>query len=200
MNMMCPACKLREDGLINPDCPICDGNGTLPLGDAATNYYEPATVAKAITLSLEARAREIDNTTTLEDDRTTGLTEHTTLLHKAGLIGNRHTKKGLPKGKRGPVELAEAAAQTPITGLDQTLISATHYRYGPRDRPLERGLPPYSQDGHPSQLARLTNPYDLFTDNVDHHNAREARDYHARELAEAAPEAARQYTNKENTR
>jgi len=197
MTMGCPVCKHREHGLISPDCPICDGSGVVPLGAAATHYYEPATVAAAITYSLDAKARELDQSTTLDDDRITPLIEHLHLLHDAGLIGNRATGLGRPmRGHAGPVELAHAAGQTPIDGIDIILTQAASFQYDPTDRPLVRGMPPLSHAGHPSALARLCDPYDLFTDNRERHQREKDREFHIAQLVGSAQEAAAEYRAK----
>lgn len=51
--MCCPACAQRYAGVVDPNCPVCRGLGTLVLDQPDGTNEHPKTVARAVTLYLE---------------------------------------------------------------------------------------------------------------------------------------------------
>ena len=207
---MCPACTLRRNQLVNPGCPVCDGHGVLLLGDGALALYTPDVVAEAVLLSFEAVARNADRLMTLSDKRSLPLRDAKNMLKKAGVIGTveralppappayKRTRKRDTAGRytAEPTELAETWVQTELFSMDTTLAHAPKYEYQQHERPNARGLPVLSSDGHPSHLARVTDPQEPGRDTLRHTQQQTADHTHAKALAAAAPVAAAKATRK----
>lgn len=51
---ICPGCALHLGGVIHPDCPVCNGAGTITLGQRALFYDPPEIVATAAATALNA--------------------------------------------------------------------------------------------------------------------------------------------------
>lgn len=195
---LCPACtrRSRTHELIDPDCVICDGEGRLTLGEGALNFFPAEAVAHAVLLALEAKARLDDEAKLLSDDRLAGVREALELLHDAGILDNTHgaptalTARLAALPEATPERLAQEAVQEVITGLDRILASADPHAYTEHDRPNQRGLPVLSRDGHPSHLARVTDPADPQGSTREHVRWQKRTLRQGRILWEAAPEAA----------
>lgn len=184
MRRVCPACARRTSELVSPDCAVCRGDGFLTLHPAALAIYEPAVVAEAVALALEAAARVIEGQTTLSDDRQAVLAGKVRDLVAARIIQSPGQLKAMPRhehivaGPRrrkhqsanqisfteSPEIVAEAVTGEPSKSYDSAVLAAKPHRYKTKDRPLMRGLPILSADGHPSHLARVTDPQDAYTD------------------------------------
>lgn len=200
MLRQCPACVRRRQNVIDPDCVICQGAGTLEMGEAALQSYSPEVVAEAILLTLEAKARAGDQGLTLSDDRLHGIRAGLIELQDAGILSN--TRGISPRlspalladraAARPALRLASRVVQEQLDGLDAILANATPHEYTEEDRPGGRGLPLLSRDGHPSHLARLTDPADPQGDTRDQVRQRRADRRRATVLSRAASAAARE--------
>ena len=84
------------------------------------------------------------------------------------------------------MDMAQAATLVPVRPIDWQLADAAAYAYAPTDRPLARGMPVLSADGHPSHLARLCDPADPETPTSADVDARDRARRGGRVLAEAA--------------
>jgi hypothetical protein len=161
----CPACSNRHAQLVNANCPVCGGFGTVTLGAAALSLHEPATVSTAVGIALEAVARGIDQNMTLSDDRIAPLRAAVTLLTDSGIIEHAGTRKTAHKARHlrlvtdDSVAVEAAAAFVPtVRPVDAVLSLAPAYPYAEHERPNARGLPIMSNAGHPSHLARVADP------------------------------------------
>lgn len=173
---------------------MCDGHGTLKLGEAALHHYHPRVIGEAIVLTFEAYARHADQQHTLSDDRLTATRAALTALRDAGLIDNaRPLPAALARHRADPDPaplLAATITQQPLPGIDRALAHADHYDYPADARPGVRGLPVLSRSGHPSSLARITDPADPHRNTATVHLERSRDASAARRLAGIAPEAA----------
>lgn len=185
--IVCPACARRNAEIITQDCAVCAGDGILHLHPAAVDLYTVEVVAEAVRIALEAAARVIDDGTLLSAPQADLLADKVADLVTGRLIYfpevqapaqvvtspaplapvvpiRRGSRKYAPAPDQPlltewltPVELAADHGATP---LDAALIAAAPIEYGPEDRPLMRGLPVVSANGHPSSLARICDPVD----------------------------------------
>jgi hypothetical protein len=183
--------------LINANCPVCDGYGTITLGAAALAMHEPATVGIAVEIAVEAAARTIDTTLTLSDNRVDPLRLVMETLADAGIIGaptagrsralqpRRHLH-AVPDGAVSSIELAAEYIPT-VTDRDATLAAAPAYTYQEHERPNARGLPVLSANGHPSATARITDPMTPGNDTAQTFRDRRNQARAAVVLVEAAP-------------
>jgi hypothetical protein len=193
----CPACSKKHAQLISPNCPVCDGYGTVTLGAAALSMHEPATVGIAVEIAVEAAARTIDTTLTLSDNRVDPLRLVMETLTDAGIIGTptagrskalapRRHLHAVPDNAVSSVELATEYMPT-VEPRDAILAAATPYVYAEHERPNARGLPVLSANGHPSHTARIADPMTPGNDTAQTYRDRKAQTRAAGILAEAAP-------------
>ena len=193
----CPACSARHAQLINQNCPVCQGYGTVTLGAAALSMHEPATVSTAVEIAIEAGARTIDTTLTLSDNRIDPLRLVMDTLLDAGIIDTPTAgrSKSLQPRRRhlrlvtdDSVAVEVAASYVPtVTPRDATLALAPAYAYQEHERPNARGLPVLSANGHPSATARITDPMTPGNDTADTFRQRRTQRRAATILVEAAP-------------
>lgn len=189
----CPACSKRHAQLVNLNCPVCDGYGTITLGAAALSMHEPATVSLAVEISIEAAARTIDTALTLSDDRTSPLRAAVQLLAGAGIVDD-HARRSSHRTRHlrlvvdnaPAVELATETVPT-VTPRDATLALAPAYQYQQHERPNARGLPIMSAAGHPSHTARIADPMTPGNDTAATAAERRQQARAAGILVEAAP-------------
>lgn len=188
MFTICPACVRRYAHLINPDCAVCGGAGRLQLGAAALADNEPAVVARAIAIALEAEARDIELKIDHGDDKLVPLRGTMGLLYDSGILGRTSSPV---KFTRRPTaaKLAAQLTEVPVLPVDETLIEAKPHQYGRNDRPNARGLPLLSASGHPSHLARITDPAEVGGNTARTVMTREVEGRAAVRLAAAAPQA-----------
>lgn len=166
------------------------------MGPAAIALHEPEVVSQAIAIALEAEARDIDFKLTYSDDRLTPLRNTVKQLIDAGIL--MHGIK-LPsvkpvekiKQSKTPSELAARLTDVIIVDVDEKLVEAPSYTYQPGERPNARGLPLLSAAGHPSHLARITDPAEPGEETSDVVMRRSAQQRQARILVSAVPETLR---------
>ncbi|QWY81975.1 hypothetical protein SEA_SICARIUS2_70 [Arthrobacter phage Sicarius2] len=191
----CPACTKRTAQLIDPACPVCLGSGVVRLGPAALALHEPVVVSQAIAIALEAEARDIDLKLTYSDDRLTPLRGTVKQLIDAGIMqtGIRLPAAHVPQISRSstPEELAGKLTDVIIVDVDAKLVDAPSFEYKLGDRPNARGLPLLSANGHPSHLARITDPVEPGDETGPRVAQRSAQQRQARVLVEAVPEVLR---------
>lgn len=203
MIRICPACQHRHAQLVDPDCPVCDGSGVIRLGSGALSIYDPATVATAAAIALEASARAADQSLTLTDDRVRPVRESVNMLIAAGVLAGppraprpprvrprRRNTNGRYAPETTPTALARQCVQATILDIDAILIAAPHFLYEETDRPNARGLPLLAASGHPSHLARITDPETPGADTYLTVRKRHREEIDARVLVAAAPLAA----------
>lgn len=193
----CPACSRKHAQLVSPNCPVCQGYGTVTLGAAALSMHEPATVGIAVEIAVEAAARTIDTQLTLSDDRVDPLRLVMETLTDAGIIGlptagrskalspRRHLH-AVPDNAVSSVELAAEYMPT-VEPRDAVLAAAPAYIYQEHERPNARGLPVLSANGHPSHTARITDPMTPGNDTAATYRDRKAQARSAGILVEASP-------------
>lgn len=197
---ICPACSRRYAELVSPTCSVCAGSGVVVLGAAALALYEPAVVSRAVSLAIEAEARQIEAETTLSDDRASLLRAKLSMLVNSGLI-NEPKAPRTTKAKRhlhvvpdlpaaDPADVATEFTDAPIAPIDEALLAAEPYEYQVGERPNVRGLPSLSAAGHPSSTARLADPMPVGTDTGAVARKRGEQGRAALVLVEAAPHAA----------
>lgn len=194
----CPACSKRYAQLISSNCPVCEGAGYVVLGAAALSLYEPATVSRAVSLAVEAEARQIEAETTLSDDRAGKLRASLRVLVNAGLIAEPKTPRRVKATRHlravpdlpaaAPADVAASYAD--VEPIDEALIDAEPYEYQIGERPNVRGLPTLSAAGHPSSTARLADPMPVGTDTGAVARQRGEQGRAALVLVKAAPVAA----------
>ena len=193
----CPSCSARHAQLINANCPVCQGYGTITLGAAALSMHEPATVSTAVAIAVEAGARTIDTTLTLSDNRIDPLRMVMDTLLDAGIIDAptagrsraltpRRRLHAVPDHAVSSLDLA-AEYVPAVEPIDQTLAHAPAYQYAEHERPNARGLPVLSANGHPSHTARITDPMTPGNDTAQTYRDRRNQARAAVILVEAAP-------------
>lgn len=187
---ICPACRHRENGIIETTCIVCDGVGVIYLGDAALTIYTPEVIAEAITITLEAAARLGDTETHLADDRLLPVRAALLDLRDAGVLDAETTTLTRAMASKAGAEhpakaIAAEVLQEPILTIDTVLPDAAVHEYDWTDRPGVRGLPVLSKTGHPSSLARLTDPADPFADTAAVVRARHRKRRQGQDLAAA---------------
>lgn len=171
---LCPACVHRRARVVDPDCLVCGGAGILALGKAEA-LSGPVEAAYAVAIVLEATARDVE-TRHAGDPR--GAMREAPRAVGGALLAMR--QRGLLAGTPSQVAtgdgtaLAQAVSVVPIRPVDWTLIDAPAYAYGYADRPMARGMPVLSADGHPSHLARLADPADPLLPTAEDAQARTA--------------------------
>lgn len=186
MKRLCPACLTREGRVVAMDCPLCNGEGTVTLGEECVATFGPVVTAHAVSAALESVARAVDTPGVPNGTQRAALAETMALLSRSGITGPGRP----PEATRAAADsLAAAAIGRPVQPLDVMLPEAPAYRYGPGERPGARGLPVLSADGHPSHLARICDPADAL-DTPTHQHAAEVRkrEWKARALAAAIDE------------
>lgn len=160
MNMLCPGCAHRIAHIIALDCPACAGAGLLQLHPAALELYDAESVAQAVTIALEAIARNIDETTTPVDARADLLADQVSELVAArpvyvaddpgrGLEVERAALHA-PDYEQETVDTFELISEFSTEPMDAVLAAAEPYENGAEDRPMMRGLPVTPEAGHPS--------------------------------------------------
>lgn len=195
----CPSCTRRYAGLVDPECVVCHGVGSLTLGAAALHYYPAEAVGRAIELYLETRAAEANHTTTPE--KRLGVVEAACdELRHAGVLATTPDHRAAPTATAPPiptslVELAARQYATRLGGTPTTTTTAT-VDAGPqpltRARPHRTAMPTLSAAGYPSHLARVCDPVDpLGPDGVILENGRKATEHVADVITTSIPEAAR---------
>jgi hypothetical protein len=179
---------------VNTNCPVCKGFGTVTLGAAALSLHEPATVATAVEIAIEAAARTIDTTLTLSDDRLAPLRDVMTMLCDSGIVEHAGTRKTAHKVRHlrlvtdDTVAVEAAATFIPtVTPRDAVLALAPAYVYAEHERPNARGLPIMSAAGHPSHTARITDPMTPGNDTAETSRTRRQQARAAGILVAAAP-------------
>ena len=210
----CPACTRKHAQLVSPNCPVCQGYGTVTLGAAALSMHEPATVSTAVEIAIEAGARTIDTTLTLSDNRVDPLRLVMETLADAGIIDvptagrsraltPRRRLHAVPDNAVSSLDLAAEYVPT-ATPRDAALAAADAYVYAEHERPNARGLPILSANGHPSATARIADPMTPGNDTAQTFRDRRAQHRHAVILVEAAPKVvnikARQEAKKQAAR
>lgn len=162
-------------------------------------------------MALESSARRIETTTTLSDNRRAHLAVSVTDLVTARIIqepgsvpvevpapvapvpaGRRRRRKHESANQLSfctPDILAEGATQTPTASYDAAVLAAPKHRYDKDDRPLMRGLPLLSADGHPSHLARIEDPQDAYASTSEDYQTRSRRTRQATIVVAAVPHA-----------
>lgn len=197
----CPACSRRYAGLIAPDCPICQGLGTLALGAAALAHYDTAAVARAIDLYLEHHAQTIRDQLPL-GDRRQALEAATDNLRAAGVLHSTADASGTPARTPAPHDAASLRVTeldayrvartlgTPVTTRITTALTAPPIPLN-QARPRNGAIPTASAMGHRSATHTIADPIDpLGPDTLDLEGTRAAHDHRARVIAAAVPTAA----------
>lgn len=187
---LCPACIHRENGVIETTCIVCDGVGIIYLGDPALTIYPTEVVAEAVAITLEAAARLGDTETSLTDDRLKPVRAALLELRDAGILDAETTTLTRAMASKAGAEhpakaLAAEVLQEPILTIDTVLPTADCHEYDLGDRPGARGLPVVSRNGHPSSLARLTDPADPMADTAATVRQRRRKRREGHDLAEA---------------
>ena len=190
----CPACAKRHAQLISSSCPVCEGYGTITLGQAALSMHEPATVSLAVEIAVESIARQVDTEMTLSDDRHEPLRAALTMLTTAGIVETPDTRKTAHRPRRlrlvvdNTVAIETAREYVPtVRPIDAILTLAPAHEYAEHERPNARGLPILSAAGHPSHTARIADPMTPGNDTAETARDRRAQRRSATILVEAAP-------------
>lgn len=145
----------------------------------------------AVGIALEAYARTIDEATTVGDDRIAPLRAVMKQLNDVGMIEREAQIISIKPLARAdtPTQLADQAIHVSVQPIDAVLAVAPRYAYKMGDRPNARGLPVLSANGHPSHLARISDPAEPGGDTSADVVAGQVEASRARILAAAAPEA-----------
>lgn len=197
----CPACTLNYGGLVNPNCPICRGLGTLTLGAAALHNHPAAPIARAIELHLETTAQHIRQQLPLTNHHAALAAATDELVH-AGILATTHT--GTPAHARTPTPETRAATDHHAHQLAATLgpTPTNDLLHAPtipltQTRPRPNCIPIASATGHPSATATIANPIDPLGPDTPQLELEYTRNEHtARVLAAATPHAAHTRSNR----
>lgn len=197
----CPACSRRYAGLIAPDCPVCQGLGVLTLGAGALHHFEPAAVARAVELYLEAKARQSRQELPLGQHRQ-ALEAHVDELRVAGVLASTADAGGHPARPTPPVDASSArvaeldayrATRQLGASPDPAVLNALTAPELPLElaRPRDGRPPQASATGHPSAIATIADPIDPLGPNTgDLELERDTRTHRARVIAASVPAAA----------
>lgn len=194
MKRLCPACSVRHAKLVDVDCVVCQGAGTLELGEAALAFHEPDVVSIAVGIALEAYARTIDVSLTLSDDRPAALRATVKQLADAGIIDRPARRRVTREPLRAAESARELAGSVTLVSLrpsDESLPDAPAFAYQVGDRPNARGLPLLSSEGYPSHLARVIDPTEPGRDTAAHLTDRKSAERQAAVIVKAVPETIR---------
>lgn len=178
--IVCRACAVRTAGIVDPDCPVCEGIGSLILSPAILRDQTPEVAGRAVNVALEAYAREAEETLDLGLDPAAVIRSAVSNLRLAGLL--------FPPPLELPADPPSSPSPAP---QDPAVIEAPLFEYASEDRPGARGRPLMSEAGHPSHLARLCDPADGGVDQKDRLVRNANLDRKARSVAEGAREAAK---------
>ena len=193
----CPACARRYAGLVDPQCLVCWGLGVVGLGTAALHVDEPATVARAIEIYLESKARESEVSHPIGEPRREALAAAVDELRIAGVIADTvqlgtpaNSRQDAPEGTARRVNDSEGARLAWLHGgrsrpSDMANLDAPPVVYGIDDRPLVHSLPRVSAAGSQSALAKVADPADPLGDTRAAAYTREARERRAGVMAAA---------------
>lgn len=178
----CPACSRRYAGLVAPDCPVCQGIGTLTLGPPILNALPPQAAARAIELRLEQVARQTQATYPIGHPAHAETLEQTVRdLTYRGCLADPLLTPSAPVHDAAPshhaVVRAIASGHRPEQVWDQLATNfdkipgpeaARHIHaldapptiHGRDDRPHANGqLPRVSTNGSHSSMAQATDPW-----------------------------------------
>lgn len=144
------------------------------------HHYSPDVLCETILLALEGKARAADLDGSLSDNRLQSIYDTLDQLRATGILDDTAPMPAaLLQPRRDSTDpaplLAAAVVQDTITGLDRVLASANRYEPGPGERPRQAGLPVLSASGHPSSLARLTDPANPLGNTAAQRGARRRR-------------------------
>lgn len=177
----CPVCMMSWAGAVaEADCPVCEGEARLQLSDSAVRAYGARTVSAALWLGLARAARKA-----LVDypDDVTGVHRKAALgacvgrAVAANLVGEARAWGGEGRAwsfkndswtrrEPDPVRLSRLLCDAPLHESDVVTLMAPHDPPGAACRPVARGgRPVLSENGHPSLLALVADPYDMELDN-----------------------------------
>ena len=198
----CPACARRYAGLVAPDCPVCRGLGVLSLGAPALHTYNPAPVARAVELYLEATAQRTRAELPLGQHRE-ALEAAVDELRLAGVLASTADAAGHPAHHPQPVDatsarVAELDAYRAVRSLGETpgprvvnALRAPRVADLTEARPRDGRIPTASVTGDRSATATIADPIDpLGPDTAQLTAQRVAHDHRARVIAAATPQAA----------
>lgn len=200
----CPACARRYGGLIDGDCPVCAGVGSLSLGPPALASNEPSAIARAVEIYLESAglsALRLD-----APERRERIEAAVRELQIAGVLAMSGDTAYYPREwPSGPI--AESVAEirairlTRALGIIVTPTVLSGLAAGnviPLSAARRRGdpWPRASANGSRSALLRVCDAIDPLGDNVAALQIRrDSAEIRAQILAEAAPLAARHRKN-----
>lgn len=153
---LCPACRTRRHGLVDLNCPVCHGTGALELGPAALRHHEPAVIAAAVAVIIEAAAREAEQHLGAEL-RDLALRRAGEQCRVAGLLWPPPVESPAPIPAGTDLTTLGISAPAPY---DSAVIESAPFDYEPTDRPNQRGAPLLSASGHASHTARIVDPAD----------------------------------------
>lgn len=211
----CPACARRFAGLVDPDCPVCDGIGVLSLGAAALANATPPAVARAVELYLEACARRARRTMPLARLRE-ALEASVDELRTAGVLAH-NLEAGHPAHRRAADQARDVdeldalriargrltairLAGVEVTDVDRAALAPTATTTLDNARPTVGAVPVLSRAGHRSQLARAADPIHPLDNVVDLDLAHRSDAHRARVLAGATEHLAATTARKRRTR
>ena len=84
--IVCRACAVRTAGIVDPDCPVCEGIGSLIISPAILRDQTPEVAGRAVNVALEAYAREAEETLDLGLDPAAVIRSAVSNLRLAGLL------------------------------------------------------------------------------------------------------------------
>lgn len=163
---VCPGCARRDTMIVDPQCPICDGQGVLHL--APLVHYPDDVIAEAVEVALEAAAREViarSPAAVLTGEAADALRVRVGVLRSMKILATKPTPRdaAAPRVRdrnTAAVRVATWTGSTP-TSEDLRVLSAPPVEWLRTRRPLERGgIPGFSMGGYVCALARAVDPVD----------------------------------------
>jgi hypothetical protein len=152
--------------VVDPDCPVCSGTGTLVLGPALS-LYGADVASRAVEYGVEAAAREamslVPGAAAITAARY-AVTVTVAKMRVASLLAYETSRAGpLPATRLDRHEIHDRARSLTVgyeTG-DSAALDAPPLLFDPDDRPLAHGgIPGFSVAGYVCHMSRAADPVD----------------------------------------
>lgn len=161
--MECPACRRRWTGLVADDCPVCSGEGRLPLARGAMEKHGAEVASMAVELGIETRSRnDLGQRLDLGQARRN---QTKTVERMRGILLARTGEQSV-LGPRKVLTIAQVRDRAAKAAQEYHPEAAEAFDtpvlvWTSDDRPLAHGgIPGFSAGGFVAHLMRVADPQD----------------------------------------